>query len=929
MPPEPTKGKLRRKTSRKELDEYRFDGGHAREIEDKRNSGQISCAECRRLKIKCDKQIPCQSCQRRGCAALCPNGSLATGQGTRFVLAATEHLHLRIAKMNERIRLLEDALGELQSQCSTEPHPLLHNDSLGVNPKDDEASTPGDLTGPQSLPAEILSSFGTLSITDNGTARFFGPTGGSECLLMADKILPRQEIDSDFQRDSLSPPVPQKVPRFSKDFPFTPVGTVAEVRADIENRYMPNWERASYLTETYCEQAAWIFRGVSREQIMEELLPRYYSKGSLKATDGTKHTHDLALLFLIFAMGALVDLKQLSGNSEAEHYHQIARAAIYLQPVLEKPSVETIQALQLLGLYNAMSGNELNSEDASMETTWSLIIMAAHLSQTMGLHRDGKRWGLPEKLLHRRRVLFWDLFVSDVWGSLSNGRPPSFSLPYIDCQFPDTGHTRGKSDDDPDVQFGTWHFRFAYECVAEVAVRTLAAEAPSYTTIMELDHKIRKFPIPGPSAQLVTSPASPMLSTINEHEVGPTEYMGRFVMAHAQEVLLLYIHRSFFAQAIIEYPADPSKSPYAFSFIASYRASSTILKIVGDQYMAHPTLCERFWAIWTFAFSAAIVFGTIVTRGPRSPMASIAIKELDAACVLFKKAARQNRRAAKALPILVNLSEKAHNALTAARDDKGSDQLGQHWTVDAEVEDELDIFAVRTRFVSTKRLPETKQVPDGMASGSIEPRANLSEQPVVHPYRLEPTTTSVDGWAHADRDDVRYQSRPLPEYIDECVQPQMVAQWRPRRSHYPYASDHHHSHPPPSIAQHPPSVPHQHPPPVSQHPPPHERAPVTDAPTYSWSSHTPHTPTHFRSSSSTFSGSSSHSHSHSHSDSHSPSFHPYDQSAYHPPSHQAHVPPAPPELTELGLVSHESRLDERWTSFMRDSGYFEGFGYGR
>ena len=59
MPPEPTKGKLKRKASRREIEEYRFDGGHAREIEQKRNNGQISCAECRR-------------CDHRACYALMP-----------------------------------------------------------------------------------------------------------------------------------------------------------------------------------------------------------------------------------------------------------------------------------------------------------------------------------------------------------------------------------------------------------------------------------------------------------------------------------------------------------------------------------------------------------------------------------------------------------------------------------------------------------------------------------------------------------------------------------------------------------------------------------------------------------------------------------------------------------------------------------------
>ena len=41
-----------------------------------------------------------------------------------------------------------------------------------------------------------------------------------------------------------------------------------------------------------------------------------------------------------------------------------------------------------------------------------------------------------------------------------------------------------------------WHFRFTAEVVAEVAARTLTAEAPSYAIIMELDKKVREFPMP-------------------------------------------------------------------------------------------------------------------------------------------------------------------------------------------------------------------------------------------------------------------------------------------------------------------------------------------------------------------------------------------------------------------------------------------------
>ncbi|KAK7686326.1 hypothetical protein QCA50_010550 [Cerrena zonata] len=170
-----------RRTVRKDQEDDKLDTTHNREIELKRSRGEISCAECRRLKIRCDKTIPCQSCQRRGCAALCPNGSLATGQGTRFVLAATEHLHKRIAKMGERIRQLEDALAILQAKHTNEPHPLLRDDALTTTKS--EPQYDGDLqlsNQPVQKPGDVIEAFGTLSVYDHGVSRFFGPSGGTE-----------------------------------------------------------------------------------------------------------------------------------------------------------------------------------------------------------------------------------------------------------------------------------------------------------------------------------------------------------------------------------------------------------------------------------------------------------------------------------------------------------------------------------------------------------------------------------------------------------------------------------------------------------------------------------------------------------------------------------------------------------------------------
>ncbi|KZP01998.1 hypothetical protein FIBSPDRAFT_809075, partial [Athelia psychrophila] len=99
-------------------------------IEMRRARGELSCAECKRLKSKCDKKLPCGACVRRGCQTLCPHGSLSTTSGTRYDPPDTEGLLRQISEMSHRIHLLEDALALLQSSISSEKHYLLQDGML-------------------------------------------------------------------------------------------------------------------------------------------------------------------------------------------------------------------------------------------------------------------------------------------------------------------------------------------------------------------------------------------------------------------------------------------------------------------------------------------------------------------------------------------------------------------------------------------------------------------------------------------------------------------------------------------------------------------------------------------------------------------------------------------------------------------------------
>lgn len=95
---------------------------------------------------------------------------------SRPALSDTEQLHRKIFEMGQRIRQLEDALAILQSDVSTETHPLLANQALPIiKPK----SGPGPDAVKDEL-AETLNGFGTLAIGDSGEVKYFGAIAGSE-----------------------------------------------------------------------------------------------------------------------------------------------------------------------------------------------------------------------------------------------------------------------------------------------------------------------------------------------------------------------------------------------------------------------------------------------------------------------------------------------------------------------------------------------------------------------------------------------------------------------------------------------------------------------------------------------------------------------------------------------------------------------------
>lgn len=148
---------------------------------------------------------------------------------------------------------------------------------------------------------------------------------------------------------------------------------------------LPPQQRGWTLCETYLEHASWVIRPLDRQEIIEDLLvPIYNTK---KKLDGTRPDEmslisppKLAVLFLIFAQGALMDLTLPPYSEEAEDYHTCARAALSLRSLFDSPVIEAVQAILLMSYYQCNAGDRY-----SQDSVWTLISLGCSLAHSVRL----------------------------------------------------------------------------------------------------------------------------------------------------------------------------------------------------------------------------------------------------------------------------------------------------------------------------------------------------------------------------------------------------------------------------------------------------------------------------------------------------------------------------------------------------------------
>jgi hypothetical protein len=115
----------------------------------------------------------------------------------------------------------------------------------------------------------------------------------------------------------------------------------------------------------------------------------FNSPGALTMSDepNIMLSQRLSVMFMVLAIGSLMDTRLPSYNIEAEKYHQLARAALFQNNVFDEPTLGAVQALYLMSFYLFFS----DRHGSSGGSRWAIMGMAVKLAQSVSrfVENDG------------------------------------------------------------------------------------------------------------------------------------------------------------------------------------------------------------------------------------------------------------------------------------------------------------------------------------------------------------------------------------------------------------------------------------------------------------------------------------------------------------------------------------------------------------
>ncbi|GJJ11196.1 hypothetical protein Clacol_005428 [Clathrus columnatus] len=575
-----------------------------------------ACEECRRLKLKCDRSLKTNSLK----------------------------LHETITEMSSRILQLEEALASLQAQVSTDVHPLLTDDSVKI-PLAPKPHAPEKVATEEET--DIIDTLGAFSIGEKGEVIFHEATATSEYLLEV-VWTGRHSFITENQRNLSLPP---DLILLSALFPFPPETVTTHI--DDLIHLMPDFDTALNLVNIYFPYSSWCQEPIPREEFMRRIFNECYPNGAIPTTLQHLSSHKLSVLFMVFALGALMDVNRPLCSVEAEEYHILARACLCIEPVYETSSLHSVQAMHLMIWYYTLAATRRTN--GYRLAIWGVVI---RLSQAIGLHHDTSKLKLEASDAKLREVVHWEVICMDFWQSFVIGRPSSMSFSTSQCKRPyDLKAIPENPVEAQAVAWFAWKHDYTH-LLHGVVEQAFRSKGTTYSQILTLDQKLRNHPAP---SILWWPPSQEALLEKLRHS--PPLAMQCYMRLNLQESSLLHLHRRFFMQAIRANPTDPFQHHFGPSVRFVFSSACAMICGLWAIYHSHALVVRRFPIAWSHGFSAAIVLSSLVISAPTCVLAPPALKELDRACALFRENEHISLQPPNSRSILEDMQRKAYIAM--------------------------------------------------------------------------------------------------------------------------------------------------------------------------------------------------------------------------------------------------------------------------
>ncbi|KAH7099662.1 hypothetical protein BKA62DRAFT_709074 [Auriculariales sp. MPI-PUGE-AT-0066] len=584
------------------------------------------CAECKRLKLKCDRNVPCGPCIKNQRTDICPDGKRDTGQmyERKLMLADNRRVRDHVAAMQERIRALETAIHALRGPVD------LAKESTVEGRVEPASNLPRDLEHPLE---RVVKSMGTLALGDDGD--FIGGYASSDVLM----------LNLTSNGDALKPSLVTSSHKVCDD------GTVLTretASLSLLASYLPSREAASDLVQCFSAHGAWLVSGLYGVDVWKDIFepiydflardPRLTQPDELPDDNAyypskTPTATDMALLFSILAIGVFFDddVEQDYRPPDATlaaWYASRARLGLAVDDVLAKP---TFTAIRVLHCQTWLMHFLTVAYPPARRAVFTLQGLSSQMCKSLDLNFDDARLAINDDERQQRRALCWDVVTSGAFVAFSHGYAPTLSSRQVDNPLPDDPSPYVTADGRCEDSFYRFVQRFARDVILSIIHTAFGVRPASYATILRLDRKVRDFPWP---SHLQISADRIGLVPDDDNMGTVLEIASAVVFSR---VALLYIHRPYFAAAMSDFSSkravhsnDPLASPHRESVLATFRASIEITTTMRSMESHPPTarLCRRLTWFWSAMFSSCVVLAAMVIRYPGSTLAGTAWDEV-------------------------------------------------------------------------------------------------------------------------------------------------------------------------------------------------------------------------------------------------------------------------------------------------------------